>query len=177
MQENEQQLGSLLRQELHVKILNMFVTWQILMQNILEGLHTKLLKIKKYFTLEKKLTTCLKEIDPYETLYEYGDGMMGTDERGMTRENHEQYMYRLNQEDKAIDKRKLKALNKQVGGSHYKDFKIMPIEYITQNKLDFCEGNIVKYISRHEKKNGAEDIRKVIHYAELILQQKYGKDF
>ena len=102
---------------------------------------------------------------------------MGTIERGMTRESHEQYMYRRNQEDQAIDKKKLKALEKQVGGNHYKDFKIMPIEYITQNKLDFCEGNIVKYISRHEKKNGAEDIRKVIHYAELILQQKYGKDF
>ena len=52
----------------------------------------------------------------------------------------------------------------------------MPIEYITKNKLDFCEGNIVKYISRHEKKNGAEDIRKVIHYAELILELKYKEE-
>jgi hypothetical protein len=92
--------------------------------------------------------------------------------RGWTMESYRDYMKRRDAEEQMI-----KASDKQVGGSHYKDFKIMPIEYITQNKLDFCEGNIVKYISRHAKKNGAEDIRKVIHYAELILQQKYGKDF
>ena len=51
----------------------------------------------------------------------------------------------------------------------------MPIEYITKNNLDFCEGNIVKYISRHKLKNGAEDIKKVIHYAQLILELQYGE--
>tara|TARA_R110000772_G_scaffold190236_1_gene301059 strand:- start:1945 stop:2226 length:282 start_codon:yes stop_codon:yes gene_type:complete len=70
----------------------------------------------------------------------------------------------------------VKGKDRQVGGDHYIDFKIMPIEYISKNKLDFLEGNIVKYISRHRKKNGAEDIRKVIHYAELILELEYGED-
>jgi hypothetical protein len=55
------------------------------------------------------------------------------------------------------------------------NFAIMPIEYISKNKLDFLEGNIIKYISRHKHKNGAEDIKKVIHYAELILELKYGE--
>jgi len=96
---------------------------------------------------------------------------MEKNDRGWTMESYRNYMIRRDAEEKMI-----KASDKQIGGSHYKDFKIMPIEYITQNKLDFCEGNIVKYISRHEKKNGAEDIKKVIHYAELILEQKYGKD-
>jgi hypothetical protein len=96
---------------------------------------------------------------------------MEKNDRGWTMESYRNYMIRRDAEEQMI-----KASDKQIGGSHYKDFKIMPIEYITQNKLDFCEGNIVKYISRHEKKNGAEDIRKVIHYAELILEQKYGKD-
>ena len=105
----------------------------------------------------------------------------GLEERQERRERHDEYMARRTAEEKAIKKGTYeyeygKPSDKQIGGSHYKDFKIMPIEYITQNKLDFCEGNIVKYISRHEKKNGAEDIRKVIHYAELILEQKYGKD-
>ena len=62
-------------------------------------------------------------------------------------------------------------LDKQEGGNHYKDMAIQPIEYITKNKLDFCEGNVVKYISRHRQKNGAEDLRKVIHYAELLLRE------
>jgi hypothetical protein len=83
-------------------------------------------------------------------------------------ERYRDYMKRKDTEDNAI--------NKQIGGDHYKDFAIMPIEYITKNKLDFCEGNIVKYISRHKLKGKAEDIRKVIHYAELILKLEYGKD-
>ena len=65
------------------------------------------------------------------------------------------------------------ALVKQVGGSHYKDKAIQPIEYIHANKLGFCEGNVVKYITRHKEKNGAEDIRKVIHYCELLLELEY----
>ena len=52
----------------------------------------------------------------------------------------------------------------------------MPIEYITKNNLDFLEGNVVKYITRHKLKGGVEDIKKVIHYAELILELKYGKE-
>ena len=68
-----------------------------------------------------------------------------------------------------------KMKKRQVGGNHYIDFEIMPIEYISKNKLDFLEGNIIKYISRHKKKNGAEDIKKVIHYAELILELEYGE--
>ena len=61
-------------------------------------------------------------------------------------------------------------------GSHYKDCSIQPIDYIMDNKLDWCEGNIVKYITRHNKKGeGRKDIEKVIHYAELLLEKKYGK--
>ena len=69
----------------------------------------------------------------------------------------------------------VKGKGRQVCGNHYIDFEIMPIEYISKNKLDFLERNIIKYISRHKKKNGAEDIRKVIHYAELILELEYGE--
>ena len=67
------------------------------------------------------------------------------------------------------------ALRKQEGGNHYKDMKIQPVEFITANNLGFIEGNVVKYICRHEAKNGAEDIKKVIHYCELLLQTKYGQ--
>ena len=63
----------------------------------------------------------------------------------------------------------------QVGGSHYKDLKIQPVEFIHANGLGFLEGNIVKYASRHKQKNGAEDIRKIIHYANLILKLEYNE--
>lgn len=64
-------------------------------------------------------------------------------------------------------------LNKQEGGQHYKGKAIQPIVYIHANNLGFCEGNVVKYITRHKEKNGAEDIRKVIHYCELLLELEY----
>lgn len=67
----------------------------------------------------------------------------------------------------------LTALAKQEGGSHYKDMIIQPVEYITANRLGFLEGNVIKYITRHPVKNGAEDIRKAIHYCELILATRY----
>jgi hypothetical protein len=65
------------------------------------------------------------------------------------------------------------ALDSQEGGQHYKSKAIQPIVYIHANGLGFCEGNVVKYITRHKEKNGAEDIRKVIHYCELLLELEY----
>jgi hypothetical protein len=70
---------------------------------------------------------------------------------------------------------KLQPKDQQVGGSHYKDLAIQPIDYIHANGLGFCEGNIVKYVTRHKEKGGADDIRKIIHYCEFILQQQYGE--
>ena len=67
----------------------------------------------------------------------------------------------------------MSALNKQEGGDHYK-LAIQPIEYITANNLDFIRGNIVKYATRD--KNGAEDIKKIIHYCELLLELEYGQE-
>lgn len=66
------------------------------------------------------------------------------------------------------------ALDVQVGGTHYKDCAIQPIEYIHANKLGFAEGNVVKYITRHRQKHGADDVRKVIHYCQLLLELEYG---
>lgn len=60
--------------------------------------------------------------------------------------------------------------SKQIGGDHYKSMGIQPIEYIIANNLGWCEGNIVKYISRWQQKGGIADIDKVIHYAEILKQ-------
>ena len=66
----------------------------------------------------------------------------------------------------------MKAKDKQVGGNHYKDMPIQPIDYIMKNGLGFCEGNIVKYITRYNSKGGVEDIEKALHYCELLLESK-----
>lgn len=67
------------------------------------------------------------------------------------------------------------ALMKQVGGSHYKDKAIQPIEYIHANKMGFCEGNVVKYITRWKEKNGVADLEKAKHYIELLIELENNK--
>ena len=61
----------------------------------------------------------------------------------------------------------------QVGGNHYKIMAIQPTEYIMKNELTFPEGCVIKYITRHKFKGGAEDIKKAIHYCRLILKHEY----
>jgi len=67
------------------------------------------------------------------------------------------------------------AIEMQVGGEHYKKATIQPIEYIMANKLDFCEGNVVKYVSRWRNKNGLEDLLKARHYIDFLIEAEYGK--
>jgi hypothetical protein len=69
----------------------------------------------------------------------------------------------------------MSALDKQVGGKHYKTFKIQPIQYITANGIPYIEGNIIKYISRWRDKGGLDDLDKVIHYVELLKEIEVGK--
>jgi len=67
-------------------------------------------------------------------------------------------------------------LQQQVGGDHYQQHAIQPVEFITANKLTFLEGCVVKRICRHRRKNGLEDLRKAIHEIELLIELEYGKE-
>jgi hypothetical protein len=62
------------------------------------------------------------------------------------------------------------ALAVQVGGAHYTDMKIQPIEYILANRIGFGEGNVIKYVSRWEAKGGIEDLRKARHHLDLLIE-------
>ena len=66
------------------------------------------------------------------------------------------------------------ALETQEGGSHYKSLPIQPVEYITKNSIPYLEGNVIKYVTRHKSKAGLEDIKKAIHYLQLIAELQYG---
>ena len=88
---------------------------------------------------------------------------------GMT---YKEYNEKVNNGSTIIDS----ALDKQEGGSHYKEMRIQPVEFIVANTLGFLEGNVIKYICRHHAKNGKEDIKKAIHYCELLLETKYGEN-
>jgi hypothetical protein len=67
----------------------------------------------------------------------------------------------------------MSAYKKQIGGSHYKTMKIQPSKFINDNKLLFAEGNAIKYICRHAHKGGREDLKKAIHYIEMIIERDY----
>jgi len=70
---------------------------------------------------------------------------------------------------------KKKALKEQIGGGHYKDMAIQPVEYIYRNGLPFIEGAVVKYVSRHREKGGRQDIEKAIHFLRLLLELEYSE--
>ena len=69
----------------------------------------------------------------------------------------------------------MSALDSQVGGSHYKDRKIQPVQYIEANELKFLEGCVVKRVTRHDRPTGKgrEDVEKAIHELQLLLELRY----
>jgi hypothetical protein len=68
------------------------------------------------------------------------------------------------------------ALSTQIGGTHYKDMAIQPLEFIMANDLSFVVGNIVKYACRFDKKGQSIlDLQKVIHYAQILIEEENRK--
>lgn len=65
-------------------------------------------------------------------------------------------------------------LSIQVGGGHYKDMKIQPVEYIHGNGIGFIEGSVIKYVSRWRSKGGLEDLRKARHFLDMLIELESG---
>jgi len=61
-------------------------------------------------------------------------------------------------------------LTSQVGGGHYKDCAIQPVEFVHANGLPFIEGSVVKYVSRWRKKGGIQDLKKAKHFLEMLIE-------
>ena len=53
--------------------------------------------------------------------------------------------------------------------------RFQPIELIGLLSLDFFQGNVVKYVARHHKKGGREDLAKALHYCQLAMSYGYGR--
>ena len=65
------------------------------------------------------------------------------------------------------------SYDKQIGGSHYLKYKIQPSKFVIENKLLFPEGSVIKYILRHQNKDGKKDLLKAIHFIEMIIERDY----
>jgi len=67
----------------------------------------------------------------------------------------------------------MSTYDKQIGGTHYKKMKIQPSKFVIENKLLFAEGNVIKYICRHQYKGGKEDLEKAKHFIDMIIERDY----
>ena len=56
--------------------------------------------------------------------------------------------------------------------THYTQGKIQVWDFIIDKKLDFLEGNIVKYISRWRFKGGIEDLKKAQKYLNKLIKEE-----
>ena len=63
-----------------------------------------------------------------------------------------------------------------INPSHYTDMVIPPNVYIVKNNIPWYEANVIKYVSRHRKKNKLEDLRKAKKYLELLAKDLYEED-
>lgn len=61
----------------------------------------------------------------------------------------------------------MSALDIQIGGSHYKDFKIQPQDLYHRFDLGIKEASILKYVLRYKNKDGLKDLQKAKHFIEL----------
>ena len=67
-----------------------------------------------------------------------------------------------------------KALDRQVGGTHYKNFKIEPLEFFVANGVPYAEASIIKYILRY-KTNRLQDLEKAKHVLEYLIEEEMKK--
>jgi hypothetical protein len=66
-------------------------------------------------------------------------------------------------------------MNDQTSPKHYQT-KIQAIDFIQANNLNFCEGNIIKYITRYKEKNGKEDLLKARQYLDFLIKDYEDKE-
>ena len=68
-------------------------------------------------------------------------------------------------------------LDLQIGGDHYKNFKIQPVLFIERNRIGFLEGCVIKRMCRWRTKNGLEDLKKAKHEIDLLIELHEGQEW
>ena len=62
---------------------------------------------------------------------------------------------------------------KQIGGNHYRKYRVQPSQFVTENKLLYPEGCVIKYVVRHQDKGGKQDLEKAKHMIDMIIERDY----
>jgi len=97
----------------------------------------------------------------------------------MTEEDLDRAIWnRLNAEQRGKEVQKeINVFNQQVGGNHYKDMPIQPMEYTMANNMNPMQHTIIKYVSRYKNKNGIEDLEKALHTLNLLIDWEHGNAY
>ena len=69
----------------------------------------------------------------------------------------------------------MSSLDVQHGGDHYKSMAIQPVEFIHRNEIPFIEGCAIKYLCRWRSKGGVSDLRKALHFIEMLIEFEEAK--
>jgi len=83
------------------------------------------------------------------------------------------HVFKDNRKIRQMKESNMSALNEQIAGTHYKDMAIQPIEFCQRNRLGYAESLAIKYLCRHGKKNGRQDLQKAIHCIQLLMEMEY----
>jgi hypothetical protein len=85
------------------------------------------------------------------------------------------YLTSLRLGNQSVEQDRSNPLDTQIGGDHYKNFAIQPIEYTTKNHLGFIQGDIVKRITRYNQPTGKgrQDLEKIIHEVQILIHLEY----
>lgn len=67
------------------------------------------------------------------------------------------------------------ANDTQVGGSHYRRRRVQHWDYACQ--LPYLDGQVSKYIDRHQEKKGFEDLLKSQHYLIKMMEHYYPREY
>ena len=70
----------------------------------------------------------------------------------------------------------MSAYKKQIGGNHYRKYKVQPSQFVTENKLLYPEGCVIKYVIRHQDKGGKQDLEKAKHMIDMIIERDYEEE-
>lgn len=122
------------------------------------------------YTILRKDPTSIPD-DEWHRLTQSSTGQVEKVEQGKIYPIEQLEMYEYWDEDTPS------ALTVQVGGNHYRNMKVQPIEFIMANDLSFPVGNIIKYACRFDKKgHSVQDLQKVIHYAQILIEEENKKN-
>ena len=66
--------------------------------------------------------------------------------------------------------------NDNISPQHYQQGNIQVLDFITDQKFSYLEGNIVKYICRYKTKNGLEDLEKANYYLDALINEVFIAD-